>query len=139
MAEQSVGPLTPAEWKVMKIIWRHRECAARDVCEEAAQQFTWAPTTTKTVLRRLVDKRYLVAIRVGNSFLYRPARSQLKTMLSAADALLEHLLEGTTGPVLAHLVQKSKLSPDELEKLTALIAAHTDQSKKKTRLKGKGG
>ena len=138
MAEQPVGPLTPAEWKVMKIIWRRRECAARDVCEEAAGQFSWAPTTTKTVLRRLVDKRYLVAIRVGNSFLYRPARSHLKTMLSAADLLLEHLLEGATGPVLAHLVQKSNLTPEELEKLTALIAAQTDQSKKKTRLKSKG-
>ncbi len=58
-------------------------------------------------------------------------------MLSAADALLDHLLEETTGPVLAHLVQKSKLTPEELEKLSALIAAQTDQSKKKTRLKGK--
>jgi BlaI family transcriptional regulator, penicillinase repressor len=139
MAEQPVGPLTQAEWKVMKIIWRRRECAARDVCEEAARQFTWAPTTTKTVLRRLVDKGYLVAIRVGNSFLYRPARSHVKTMLSAADSLLEHLLEGATGPVLAHLVQKSNLTPEELEKLTALIAAQTDQRKKKTRLKGKEG
>ena len=74
MAEQPVGPLTPAEWKVMKIIWRHRECAARDVCAEATRLFEWAPTTTKTVLRRLVDKGNLVAIRVGNSFLYRPAR-----------------------------------------------------------------
>ncbi len=137
MAEQPVGPLTPAEWKVMKVIWRHRECAARDVCEEANRQFDWAPTTTKTVLRRLVDKGYLVAVRVGNSFLYRPAQSQLKTMLSAADALLEHLLEETTGPVLAHLVQKSKLKPEELTKLTALIAAQTD--KKKARLKSKEG
>ena len=137
MAEQPLGPLTPAEWKVMKIIWRHRECAARDVCAEAAGQFSWAPTTTKTVLGRLVEKGYLVAIRVGNSFLYRPARSHLKTMLSAADALLDHLIEGATGPVLAHLVQKSNLTPEELEKLTALIVARTNQAKKKTRLKGK--
>ena len=58
-------------------------------------------------------------------------------MLSAADTLLEHLLEGMTGPVLVHLVQKSKLTPEELEKLSALIAAQTDQTKKKSRLKGK--
>ncbi len=45
-------------------------------------------------------------------------------LLEAADALLDHVLEGTTGLVLSHLVKKSKLSPLELAELRALIDSH---------------
>src|SRR5262249_37133326 len=71
--ERSIGadakpePLTPAEWKVMKIVWRRKQCAARDVYEEAGRLFGWAPTTAKTVLRRLVEKGHLTAEQIGNS------------------------------------------------------------------------
>jgi BlaI family transcriptional regulator, penicillinase repressor len=129
MAEKPLEILTPAEWKVMKIVWREKRCAARDVYAETKRLFGWAPSTAKTVLARLVDKGYLTTTQVGNSFLYRPARSALKTLMSAADALVDHLLEGTTGPVLAYLVKKSKLSPGELAELRALIDAQAKQTK----------
>lgn len=124
-------PLTPAEWKVMKIVWRRRQCAARDVYEEAGRLFGWAPTTAKTVLRRLVEKGHLTAEQIGNSFLYRPAQAAVRSsLLGAADALLDNLLEGTTGLVLSHLVRKSRLSADELTELRALLdQRQTDEEK----------
>ena len=126
-------PLTPAEWKVMKIVWRRKACAARDVYEEAGQSLGWAPTTAKSVLRRLVEKGHLTTTQVGNSFLYQPAGSAVKSLLAAADALLDNVLEGTTGLVLSHLVEKSQLSDDELAKLRALLEARTSEAKKKRR------
>jgi len=120
-------PLTPAEWKIMKIVWRKKECAARDVYQEAGRQLGWAPTTAKSVLRRLVEKGCLTTTQVGNSFLYRPAESVVKSLLIAADALLENMLEGTTGVVLSHLVEKSKLSPEEVARLRALLDAQTTE------------
>lgn len=120
-------PLTPAEWKVMKIVWRRKACAARDVYEEAGRDLGWAPSTSKTVLRRLVDKGCLTTTRVGNSFLYRPARVAVKSLLGAADELLENMLEGTSGLVLSHLVERSKLSADELARLRALLDSMTPE------------
>jgi BlaI family transcriptional regulator, penicillinase repressor len=113
----------------MTVVWRLKKCSAREVYAETKRQFGWSPSTAKSVLARLVDKGYLKTTQVGNSFLYRPARSALKTLLDAADALVDRLLEGTTGPVLAHLVKTSKLSPDELAELKALIDAQTEQTK----------
>jgi predicted transcriptional regulator len=120
-------PLTPAEWKIMKIVWGKKECAARDVYQEAGRQLGWAPTTAKSVLRRLVEKGCLTTTQVGNSFLYRPAESVVKSLLIAADALLENMLEGTTGVVLSHLVEKSKLSPKEIARLRALLDAQSSE------------
>lgn len=127
MAAETREPLTPAEWKVMKIVWRLKACAARDVYEEAARELGWAPSTSKTVLRRLVDKDCLTTSRVGNSFLYRPARAAVKSLLGAADELLENMLEGTTGLVISHLVERSKLSADELAKLRAKLDSLTPE------------
>ena len=117
-------PLTPAEWKVMKIVWRRKDCAARDVYQEAGRAHGWSPSTVKTILRRLVEKGHLSTTQVGNSFLYRPTRPPLKAVLGAADVLLNNLLEGMTGPLLAHMVKKSKLSPEELDQLRALLDRH---------------
>ena len=98
MPPETTEALTPAEWKIMKIVWRKKACAARDVYQEAGRELGWAPTTAKSVLRRLVDKGCLTTTQVGNSFLYRPAEVAVKSLLGAADTLLENMLEGTTGP-----------------------------------------
>jgi predicted transcriptional regulator len=121
MSDESSEPLTAAEWKVMRIVWRREGCAARDVYEEAGRAHGWAPTTAKTVLRRLVDKGYLTTTRVGNSFLYRPARSALKSLYDAVDGLLANALEGTSGPLISYLVKRSQLSAEELGRLRALL------------------
>jgi predicted transcriptional regulator len=130
MPRANRDPLTPAEWKVMKIIWSRKGCAARDVCEEAGRAHGWSPSTVKTMLRRLVEKGHLSTTQIGNSFLYRPTRPPLKALLGAADSLLDNAVEGMTGPLLAHMVKRSKLSPEELARLRALLAEPqtTDES-----------
>lgn len=115
------GPLTPAEWKVMKIVWEKKSCDARDVYTIASVEHDWMPSTTKTLLRRLTEKGYLKTTRVGNSFLYRPARTATKSLLRAADTLLENAMEGTVAPLLVYLVKKGDLSADELAELRSLL------------------
>jgi BlaI family transcriptional regulator, penicillinase repressor len=124
MSREPAEPLTAAEWKVMRIVWRLKACAARDVCAAAGRAEGWAPSTVKTLLRRLVDKGHLTTTQVGNSFLYRPARPALKSLFGAADALLANALEGTVGPLLAYMVKKSKLTAEELHQLRALLDEH---------------
>ena len=121
MAGSTSEPLTPAEWKVMKIVWQLGQGAARDVYQVAGEEYGWAPSTVKTILRRLVEKEYLKTSQVGNSFLYRPARPMLKSLCGAADVLLEHTMDGTVAPLLAYMVNKSRLSPEELSELRELI------------------
>ena len=124
MPREAPDPLTAAEWKVMKIVWRRKSCAARDAYEEAGQLYGWAPTTTKTLLRRLVDKGYLGATQVGTSYLYKPARPAWDSLAGAADNLLNNTLEGLDGRLLAYMVKKSRLTPDDLTQLRALLDQH---------------
>ncbi len=113
--------LTPAEWKVMRIIWQSKKCAARDVYQLAAKEHGWATSTAKTILRRLVEKGHLKTTRVGNSFLYAPTRSAMHSLRGAADMLLDHALSGTVGPLLAHMAKHGNLSSGELTELRNLL------------------
>jgi predicted transcriptional regulator len=126
MAREVPDSLTVAEWKVMKIVWRLKSCAARDVYEEVGRLHGWAPSTTKTVLRRLVDKGHLTATAVGTSYLYRPARPAWRSLAGAADTLLDNTLEGMDGKLLAYMVKKSKLTPDDLAQLRVLLDQHAE-------------
>lgn len=128
MSREAPESLTVAEWKVMKIVWRLKSCAARDVYEEAGGAFGWAPSTTKTMLRRLVDKGHLTATPVGTSYLYRPSRPAWPSIAGAADTLLDNTVEGLDGKLLAYMVQRSKLSRDDLAQLRALIDQHSADS-----------
>ena len=121
-------PLSPAEWRIMRIVWRLKECAARDVYTEAGEEHGWSVSTVKTMLRRLVEKGYLKAKPVGNSFLYRPAKSAIASLTRAADTLLDNTLEGTTGPLLAYMVKKSELSDAEVAELRALLDSRGGRS-----------
>ncbi len=121
MVRRQPNSMTPAEWKVKKIAWQLKSCAARDVYQEAGRLHGMSTSTVKTHLRRLVEKGFLATTRVGNSFLYRPSRPPLRSLYSAADRLLENTLDGTTAPLLAYMVKKSKLSSDELDQLRELL------------------
>lgn len=121
MSSAEQKDLSKAEWKVMKIVWELRKAMAREVYTIAGQRHSWTPATVKTILKRLVEKGYLSTTRVGNGFVYRPAQSALSTLRSAADTLLTNTVEGATGPLLAHMVEQTSLSADELDLLEKLI------------------
>lgn len=105
----------------MAIVWQLKSCAARDVYQIAGEEHGWAPTTVKTYLSLLVEKGHLTATRVGNSFLYKPKSAPMKSLRAAADTLLEKVLGGTGGPLLAYMIGKSRLSAMEIADLRRLL------------------
>jgi len=127
MTKKKSGLLTPSEWKIMRIVWERKAGASRDFCREAGERYGWAPSTVKTLLSRLVNKGFLKTTRVGNSFLYEPAKAALSTLYKAADYLLDNVVHGTKGPLLSYMVKKSNLSPQEINELRALLENYKEE------------
>ena len=123
----------------MKIVWELRKAMAREVYTIAGERHAWSPGTVKTLLKRLVDKGYLSTTQVGNGFVYRPAQSALSTLRSAADTLLKNTIEGTTGPLLAHMVEQTSLSEDDLNAIQKLIDAKKQSLNKRGKKKANKG
>lgn len=133
----SEGPkdLSRSEWKVMRIVWSLQKAMAREVYTIAGEENGWSPPTVKTLLKRLVDKGYLQTTKVGNGFVYRPSRSAIASLRSAADTLLGNAIEGTTGPLLQHMVESSSLTSDDLDELQQLIDEKRKRLAKDTKRK----
>ena len=123
MGDQKPKDLSAAEWKVMKIAWELNKAVAREIYVIAGQRHGWTSGTVKTLLKRLCDKGYLRTTKVGNGFVYRPARSAISVLRAAADTLLGNAVPEASGPLLAHMVEKSSLSDQDLEVLQKLIEA----------------
>jgi BlaI family penicillinase repressor len=130
MESGELKDLSKAEWKVMKIVWELKKGMAREVYTIAGEQYLWAPATVKTILKRLTAKGYISATPVGNGFVYRPIRSAVSMLKSAADTLLTNAIEGTTGPLLVHMVERTTLSEADLASLQKLIDAKKQSLKR---------
>ena len=121
MPRPSSKLLTPPEWKVMNIVWRKKACAARDVYLLAGDLYHWAPNTVRTHLNRLVNKGFLNATLIGNSYLYRPKKSLAQSLFQVADELLDRALGGLAGPLLAYMVKKVDLTPEDIHELRSML------------------
>jgi len=112
--------LTPAEWKIMRIVWEERKAMTREVYTIALERHGWSQATVKTLLRRIIDKGYLTATKIGNGFLYRPAKSSAAVVGKAVRSLLDNAVEGTA-PVLAQLLESTPLSGGDIDLLQEMI------------------
>ncbi len=111
--------LAAGELEMLQMLWRHGGVTILE-----AQQALGLPigyTTVQTRLNRLVKKG--VAQRTHE----RPAK--YSAAISAADVrqgdldlLVERVSEGRVAPLVAHLLQRHAVSPDELAELKRLVA-----------------
>ncbi len=121
MKSKQQNSLSAAQWKVMRVVWDMKKAMAREVYTVAGREHGWTAATVKTLLKRLVDKGYLNTTKVGNGFVYRPTHSAISILRDAADTLLDNAAHGTTGPLLAHMLETSPLDEADLDALQRLI------------------
>lgn len=123
MTPPPLDPPTAAEWKILKAVFAHGSCGAREVIEDAERAHGWSASTVKTLLGRLVEKGHLRTRRVGSAFLYRPSRSVHRALRDSADQLLDQVLPGALGPLIQYMVGKGRMSGDELATLREFLDA----------------
>jgi predicted transcriptional regulator len=114
--------LSEAEWRLMNCLWRKSPLSAREVHGEVQADTSWAYTTVKTMLDRLVEKGALRTRMRGNRALYAPTFAKEKARSTALRALLERAFGGTFGGLVEHMVDDEKLSAREREELAALLS-----------------
>ena len=109
--------ISDMEWEVMKPLWKHGPMAARDIYIEIPGEFGWAYETVKTMLARLVKKKALTYVQVGNSYLYQAAYSRQDMSREATGSFVDRVFDGATSLFFTHFVEK--VSPAERAALKA--------------------
>lgn len=113
--------LTEAEWKVMKAVWQRIPASTRDVLEVTEPETSWAYSTVKTILDRLVEKGALKSRLRANTLLYEPVLSREQARRSAIRSLAEKAFDGAIGPLMQFMLAEEELTDRDRRALLRLL------------------
>jgi BlaI family penicillinase repressor len=114
--------ISETEWELMKVIWAHAPCSAGQIIEALTRRDpSWHPKTVKAFLNRLVSKKVLGFSKEGRAYLYRPLVREEDCVEAASQSFLERVFGGSLRPMLAHFVERKKLSATEIRELKQLL------------------
>ena len=113
--------ISDAEWKIMRVLWRHSPLGAYDVSEALATTERWHPNTVKTLLSRLHKKKALGIKKYKNLYLYFPLVSEEDCIQAESESFLARLFGGSIKPLLIHFAKRQKLSAEDLEELRKIL------------------
>jgi BlaI family transcriptional regulator, penicillinase repressor len=110
---------TPGELEILKVLWEHGPSSVRVVFEHLAQDRDVAYNTVQTLLR-LMETKGLVSHHVqGRTFIYTACYSRDESAMR----FLDRVFDGAADQLVQSLLRSERISPEELERMQALIAA----------------
>jgi BlaI family transcriptional regulator, penicillinase repressor len=122
MPTTKVPRISETEWEVMKAIWPQAPVTAAQVIEAlTALDPTWHPKTAKTLLGRLVRKGVLTYQKDGRSYVYSPQFTEAECVSAVSDSFLKRVFDGSLQPMLAHFVQRKRISAAEVRELRRIL------------------
>ena len=123
--------LTEAEWQLMNALWGQYPASAREIARRLPAEKTWAYTTIKTMLTRLVEKKAVSETKDANTSIYEPILSREKARRSALAALVNQAFDGALGPLVHFLVEEQGLSGKERREMIRLLQNRTQEKGKR--------
>ncbi len=122
---------TPAELEILKILWDRGEPASvRDVFEVVNHHAEppRAYTSVMSLLNVMTDKGQLRRAPFGRAFLYEPVSPREQTLRSMLGETLERVYNGSASLLVAHLLDQSHPSGDELKQIRSLLDDYQHRS-----------
>lgn len=124
--------ISDAEWDVMEPIWSAGACTAAEVISALRETHDWNHSTIRTLLARLVEKGALAYDVDGAKYIYRAAVSRERCVKQEGRSFLEKAFGGDITALLAHFVEESSLSRDQIEQLRQLLAQKKSPREKRS-------
>lgn len=113
--------LTPVELELMDILWKIGEGTVHDVIAKLPYNRQLAYTSVSTMLRILQQKNILSAKKLNRQHIYRPLISKQLFANHSVKKIIKQVFSGNSVDLVAHLVDKNKLSLDQIQKIQELL------------------
>src|SRR5262245_24231791 len=110
----------------MEALWNRTRATAGALQADLQGTQGWAYSTVKTMLDRLVEKGYVKSRRVGNVYEYTPKVRRGAAVARTLDDLTERVFTGSVTPLIHGLVERRKLSPDEIRELRDMLDNYSE-------------
>lgn len=122
MSGRGTFELGSAELDTLKVLWERGPSTVRDVMIRLhARGRRVAYTTVLTFLSRLEQKGLAAADKSEHAHVYRAKVSRDKVVMARVRATVEELFDGAAAPLVVHLMQSERFTPEEVAQLQQLI------------------
>ena len=111
--------------QIMEQLWKSGAATARQITDALSLETPIAHSTVQTLLRKMEDKGAVTHIKEDRTFVFKPLVAQAEVAESAASDLLARVFHGSVADLVAHLIGRESVSPEELRRLRDLIDSHT--------------
>jgi len=113
--------LTEQELEIMKIVWSKGTATVRDVYEELLNHRRIAYTTVMTMMGILEQKGHLKKSADERAYVYSPTQPQREVLRTMVHDFVTRVFNGSSKPLLVHLLEDKNISPEELDEITKLL------------------
>ena len=133
--------VTDRELEILKVLWAHGKASVREVQEDLNK--TTGPvaySTVQTLLNIMEEKKGLVRHVVeGRTFVYIPKKTSDRTIRELTKRFVDRVFDGALDQVMVALIDTKAPSPEEFDKLRAMIDEAQRQAGQKSEESGAEG
>ena len=128
---KSMPNLTNAEFELMEAIWKTTEpMSTNDIIANLDNHKNWKTTTVLTLMGKLIEKRYVRAIKTGRAYQYYLIIAQEQYQMSEGKLFLSKMYHNSLKNFVAALYQEDALSDADVHELMDWFQNKNNESKK---------
>jgi predicted transcriptional regulator len=121
---------TDGELEVLKVLWDRGPSTVREVLDVLTVVRPRAYTSVMSLLNVMTDKGLVSRSPKGRAFVYRAKSNRSQTLRRLVGGLLGRAFEGSTAQLVAHLLDQTKPSDEELAEIRRAIKDYQEQRAK---------
>ncbi|HEX2548827.1 MAG TPA: BlaI/MecI/CopY family transcriptional regulator [Gammaproteobacteria bacterium] len=113
--------LTPVELELMEILWKINQGSVHDVLHHLPEERPLAYTSVSTILRILQQKNIVGIKKLSRQHIYYPLLDKEIYAKHSIKKIVQQVFSGKSVDLVAYLVDKNRLSLDEIQHLQKLL------------------
>jgi predicted transcriptional regulator len=127
MARRKQETPTEGELEILHVLWDRGPSTVRDVLDVLNQGRKRAYTSVMSLLNIMADKGLVVRQPQGRAFVYRARRPRQRTLGQIVGDVLGRAFSGSAQELVAHVLEQSQPSPQELAEIRRVIETYQRQ------------
>lgn len=128
MTKKATAKPTPAEVKILSILWDRGPSTVRDVHEHLGAERSIGYTGVLKLLQNMHAKGLVGRNQDAQAHIYE-AREPAQMKRQLLGDLMQRVFGGSVSQLMLHLLEDKKASPEEIAEIQKMLAAHRRRSK----------
>ena len=133
MARPPSSEPTQRELEILQVLWEANATELGTICAALRRRRPVATSTVATMLGVMLDKRLVRRTKGPRGYRWSARVTRKRAATGLLSNLIDRAFDGSAGRLVAHLLEDSKLSGDDLDEIRRLLEEHRRRKRSSTK------